>query len=62
LTRQSRTGDALGRQHLLFSQRHAIGFSADELDAAGRASRVAAARMKDVDTDVLFNREYEALA
>ena len=46
---------------LFFGCRHLRRFSINELDAAGRATRIAAARMKDVDLGVLLNREDQSL-
>ena len=54
--------DALPRQHVAFGDGHLIGFAFDEFDAARSATRVAAARVQDVDSCILFDREHEALA
>jgi ribosome-associated protein len=46
---------------LFLRSRHARGLPLDELHAARRASRVAAARVQNIDTRVLFDREHQAL-
>ena len=42
--------------------RHPRRLAFDELDAAGRAARVAAARVQDVDVGILLDRQHQALA
>ena len=55
-------GDAACGEHLFFGHGHRLGFALDELDAAGRASRVAAAGVQDVDARVLLDRQHQPLA
>ena len=49
-------------QHVAFGDGHPIGLAFDEFDTAGRAARVAAAGMQDVDPRILFDREHQPLA
>ena len=54
--------DAARGEHLLLGSGHAWRFAVDELDAAGRAPRVAAARMQHVDPGILLDRQHQPLS
>ena len=62
LAGEADTADALPRQHVAFGDGHLIGFAFDEFDAARGATRVAAARVQDVHSCILFDREHQPLA
>jgi hypothetical protein len=62
LTRQPHSSQGLLCKPRLLGQRHALRLAADELDAACGAARVAAARVKDIDTGILFDRQHQSLA
>ena len=62
LTRQAHAGQASLFQPRLLGLRHPLRLAADELDSAGRAARVAAAGVQDIDMGILLDRKHEALA
>ena len=62
LARQPHAGRALGGEHLPLGDGHARRLALDELDAAGRAARVAAARVQHVDVRILLDGQHETLA
>src|SRR5262245_58797338 len=54
LAAQPNTRQAARREHVSFGGGHTIGFAANELDAAGRATRVAAASVELIDPGILL--------
>src|SRR6185436_5614999 len=62
LTRQTHSCESLRFQSRLLRQRHARRLAADELDAARRAARVAAAGVQHINLGILLDREYQSFA
>jgi hypothetical protein len=62
LTRQPDAYETAFFEARLLGHRHPRRFTVDELDTAGRAARVPAARVQDVDMRILLDRKDEALA
>ena len=60
LTGQANTGETFFFEPRLLSFRHAARFAAHELHPAGRAARISATRVQDVNPRILLNREDES--
>jgi hypothetical protein len=62
LAGQAGVGHPLRSKNLALGRRPARWLSFDELDAAGGAPRVAAARVQDIDARILLDRQDESFA
>ena len=62
LTGESDTDGAFRREYLALGDGHSRGLSLDKFHTARRASRVAAARVQDVDFCILLDRQHQAFA
>jgi hypothetical protein len=62
LTREADAGHAFGGEDGALGFGHGRGFPVDELDTAGRAAGVAAARVQLIDLRILLEGQDEALA
>ena len=60
LTREAYAAEPFRRQHVALGDGHLVGLAFDELDAAGGAAGVAAARMQLIDAGILLEREHQA--